>query len=144
MKKILVLSTILIFSCTKKSTETGTPGDAAGKASYSFSGTLLDCNNQPIVAATIIFDGYNVQTTTTPSGEWNLSAAAVAPCNGVCNLKVNFNGSEAIVVVDSFDSVSTDEVGVTNSVKTGKLILLDPNTGLSPCPETQPATDQPL
>ena len=61
------------------------------------------------------------------------------------NLKVNYNGNETIVAVDSFDSVSTDEAGITSSVKTGKLIRLDTvNPGLNACPETQPATDQPL
>lgn len=144
MKKILVLSTILIFSCTKKNVEIESAA-AAGKASYSFSGTILDCNNQPIVAATIIFDGYDVQTSTTPSGEWNLTVAEVSPCNGVCNLKVNYNGNENIVAVDSFDSVSTDEAGLTSSVKTGKLIRLDTvNPGLNVCPDSEPIVDQPL
>lgn len=144
MKKILVLSTILIFSCTKKSGEEKA-AESMAKANYSFSGIILDCNNQAIVGATVIFDGYDVQTITTPTGEWNLNAAGVAPCNEVCNLKVTYNGSETIVPIDSYDSISTDDAGLSSSVKTSKLIKLDTvNPGLNVCPDSEPVVDQTL
>lgn len=81
MKKILIISIFMVFSCSKRhSLET---------VNYSLSGTILNCDDEPIANATVSFDEYEKEVTTNSVGAWSLEVNNVLTCE-ICSLSVQY------------------------------------------------------
>lgn len=128
MKKIALLLLILVFSCSKRKSV-----NESEKINYLFSGTIVDCDDVPIVGATISLDDYNMDAQSNDQGEWSVTLSNVLPCEeSGCLIKILFINNDGESVYSGFrvDDFELSEDGFYSKSSIAKKYNIEPGNRL--------------
>lgn len=135
MKKLILLIFIFSFSCSKRKIIT-----ESENVDYLFSGTIVDCDDVPIVGATFILNGDSTQAQSNENGIWELAVNNVTPCeNDICRLNISYIKDGGVANVSRNVYLSNAEIGEDNLITVSNIDLdYQIGSGLTTCPDTAP------